>query len=134
MRRRESMLRRPLTAAAISAVGVLMMVPPARAAVTPSMLVSNRQVTTTVPARAARGAVMVTTFSPTKGPMGTKVTIIGSGFTRATKVAFHGIAASFKVISNTRITATAPCGATRGRITVSTPKGKATSTGSFRVT
>lgn len=112
---------RTITSAALSAAVLLIIVPSARAAVASPAGVKVRPVS-------------VATFSPTQGPMGTKVTIVGSGFSGATKVAFHGVAASYNVVSSTRITATVPCGTTEGRITVSTPNGRAVSTKSFRIT
>ena len=63
---------------------------------------------------AAAGAPAVTGVSPLAGPVvgGTKVTITGSGFTGASAVAFGSTPASaFTVNSDTRITATAPAGA-----------------------
>jgi large repetitive protein len=62
------------------------------------------------------------------------VTITGTAFTGATKVLFNGKAATFTVVSSTRITATVPAGATTGRIKVTTPGGTATSKKAFRVT
>lgn len=55
----------------------------------------------------------VTTISPKSGPArgGTTVTITGSGFTGVRTVAFGSVpAASFRVLSATRITAVAPAG------------------------
>jgi IPT/TIG domain len=56
---------------------------------------------------------MVTSVSPATGPGsgGTEVTIVGSGFTGATAVAFGGAnASSFSVDSDTQITAVTPPG------------------------
>jgi len=53
----------------------------------------------------------ITKISPTSGPPagGTKVSITGTGFTGATKVAFGTIAATtFSVVSSTTITAVSP--------------------------
>jgi dihydroxyacetone kinase DhaKLM complex PTS-EIIA-like component DhaM len=80
-------------------------------------------------------APTVTGFLPTSGPVGTKVTITGTGFSGATAVRFHGIAAtSFTPVSATRVTATVPTGATSGPIRVTTPAGTGTSVASFTVT
>jgi hypothetical protein len=127
-------LRRALTAAALAVAGVLMMVatPSAQAAVASSTVVSVPPITTTVGFTASPPRLSY--FSPNKGPMGAKVTITGSGFAGTSKVTFHGALASFKVVSSTRITAIVPCGTTTGRIRVSTPKGTATSVGSFKIT
>ena len=65
----------------------------------------------------------ISSFAPTSGTLGTRVTITGSGFTGATRVAFNRVAASFSVNSDTHITATVPDGATTGQISVTTPSG-----------
>lgn len=66
----------------------------------------------------------ITSFTPTIGPVGRKVTITGSGFIGATKVTFGGVKAiSFTVSSGTQITATVPTGAKTGNIAVTTPGG-----------
>ena len=79
-------------------------------------------------------APKVTSFTPASGPVGTVVTLTGTGFTGATKVAFHGTAALFSVSSAIRITATVPAGATSGTIAVTTAGGTGTSAASFTVT
>jgi IPT/TIG domain len=82
----------------------------------------------------ATSAPTITSFSPTSGPVGAKVTINGTNFTGATSVKFNGVTATFVVNSATKITATVPTGATTGRITVTTAGGTATSTSDFTVT
>lgn len=108
--------------------------------------------TATVPAGALTGSVTVTTgsttltgsqtfkvkptvtgFTPPSGPVGTAVTITGTGLTQATKVTFNGTSASFTVNSDIQITATVPTGATTGKIAVTTKGGSAISTGTFTV-
>ena len=105
---------------------------------------SGTQITTTVPAGAASGSVVVTTpgglsngvvftvippaptlssLSPASGPVGTSVTITGTNLTGTTTVSFNGTAATFAVSSATQITATVPAGATTGNVTVTTPGG-----------
>jgi hypothetical protein len=77
----------------------------------------------------------VTSFTPTQGPVGTIVTIIGTGLVEAKKVSFGGVAAtSFAVNSGTQITATVPTGAKTGRIAVTTKGGSASSKATFTVT
>jgi len=66
--------------------------------------------------------------------VGAAVTLIGTGFSGVTAVAFNGVAASFSVVNATQITATVPAGATSGLIAVTTPGGAATSAASFSVT
>src|SRR3990172_6301387 len=119
-------------------------------------VVSNTQITATVPAGAITAPISVVTpggtatssnsftvvpppsisgFSPASGPAGTVVTINGSGFTGTTAVRFGATnAAAFTVASNTQITATVPAGAITGQISVVAPGGTATSSGSFAVT
>jgi IPT/TIG domain-containing protein len=86
----------------------------------------------TVTASTAK-APIISSFSPVSGRIGSSVAIVGANFTGATSVKFNGVSASFNVPSSTRISALVPGGATTGRITVTTPGGTATSSGSFRV-
>jgi hypothetical protein len=77
----------------------------------------------------------ITSFTPTSGPVGTKVTLTGTGFTGATSVAFNGVVdTTFKVVSDTQITATVPSTATTGKIAVTGPGGTGTSKTDFVVT
>ena len=58
-------------------------------------------------------------FSPAVGPVGSTVTITGTGFTGTTQVRFNTTnAVSFTVVNSTTITAVVPVGATTGFITV----------------
>ena len=59
--------------------------------------------------------------------------VTGESLTGATSVTFGGVKVTFKVDSNTKITATVPTGAKTGKIGVATPGGTATSTGTFTV-
>jgi large repetitive protein len=116
---------------------------------------SDSQVTATVPSGASSGPITVSTsggtatsasnftvipppaitgFSPASGPVGTTVTISGSGLTGATAVAFNGTSATYTVNSDSQVTATVPSGASSGPITVTTGGGTATSTSGFTVT
>jgi len=128
-------------------------------AATTFAFVSDAKVTATAPSGTSTGPISVTThggistpsstsftvttgppptvitgFSPTSGPVGTPVTISGSGFTGATSVKFHGIAATFTVTSDLQISTTVPATATTGVITVTAPGGTATSSTAFTVT
>jgi hypothetical protein len=77
----------------------------------------------------------ITSFTPTSGPFGTSVDIQGTDFTGVTSVSFNGTSdPSFVVNSSTGITAHVPAGATSGPITMTSPDGTATSSGSFTVT
>jgi uncharacterized repeat protein (TIGR03803 family) len=76
----------------------------------------------------------ISSFSPSSGKVGTIVTINGTGLTQTTKVNFGVKAATFTVISDSKVTATVPSGAKTGKITVTTAGGSATSLGIFTVT
>ena len=75
----------------------------------------------------------ISAFAPTAGPVGTSVTLTGTGFIGVSAVSFNGTAAAFTVVSPTSITTTAPAGATSGTISVTTPGGTATSVTGFSV-
>jgi hypothetical protein len=90
-----------------------------------------------VPAAQAVAPIVVV-FLPLTGPVGTSVTITGTGFddsSVATGVAFNGTAASsFSVDADTQITAVVPTGATTGPVTVTDIEGTGTSAVDFVVT
>jgi hypothetical protein len=73
----------------------------------------------------------LTSFTPNAGPVGTEVTLTGSGFLGVTAVEFGGSAASFSVESEFQIRANAPSGAAAGPISVTNPAGTVVSIGSF---
>ena len=86
-------------------------------------------------AAAFRVLPRIASFGPPSGPVGTTVTITGSGFTDVSAVRFNGVAASSpSVDSSGQITAVVPAGATSGKITVVTAGGAALSPASFTVT
>jgi len=114
-------------------------------------VVSDSEITTTVPAGATSGFVTVngtlasntefrvtpqiTSFTPPSGPVGTSVTITGVSLTQTTKVTFGGVkATSFTVDSDTQITVPVPTGAVTGKIVITTPGGTAASATAFTVT
>ena len=77
----------------------------------------------------------LTAFSPVSGPVGTVVTLTGTGFTGTTAITFNGVTApNYTVVSATSITVTVPLGATTGPITVTAPTGTVSSSASFTVT
>ena len=75
----------------------------------------------------------ISSFSPSGGPAGTVVTILGSNFGPTTSVKFNGAASRFTVLSATQLLATVAAGSTTGRITVAGPSGTTTSATSFVV-
>ena len=114
---------------------------------------SDTQVTAKVPAGAKTGKIAITTpggsststatfsvvpsissFTPTSGPIGTPVTILGNSFTGATKITFgNAMATSYQVINDTKVDALVPTGAVTGPISVTTVGGTGTSSTSFTV-
>ena len=117
-------------------------------------VVSANQITATVPAGATTGLLtvktpngiavstarftvqvpVITSFTPTNGPVGTQVIISGNYFTSATQVTFNGtVAPGFGIISGMQISVTVPAGATSGPITVTAPVGSGTSATPFLI-
>lgn len=109
----------------------------------------------TVPAGALTGTVTVTTgsttlqsnqkflvlpkvlsFSPTSGPVGTPVTITGTGFLQGLGAGFGDKvpATNFKVVSDTEVTADVPSGAKTGPVGIETKGGIGISKQVFSVT
>lgn len=88
---------------------------------------------TAAPAPAAAPA-KITTFNPTSGPVGTAVTISGSGLTKTTQVAFGATTATnMKVVTDKQVTATVPAGAVTGKIALTINGTVVKSTASFTV-
>jgi hypothetical protein len=65
----------------------------------------------------------VTAVKPAQAKAGAKVTITGHDFLGTTAVKFAGAKATFKVVSDTKITATVPAGAKTGKISITTAAG-----------
>jgi hypothetical protein len=81
-------------------------------------------------------APTISGFTPTIGTAGSAVTITGTNFESASggnKVAFNGHLGTVSSATATTIGAVVPSSATSGHITVTTPNGRATSTGDFFV-
>lgn len=117
-------------------------------------VVSDTYLTATLPVGAKTGFVKVTTpggvrtsnrkflvlptilsFDPTSGPVGTSVTITGTGFIQAQGVGFgNTIPALFTIDSDSQITAVVPQGAKTGPVGVKTPGGTGISKDTFTVT
>lgn len=109
-------------------------------------VVSDTELTAIVPAAAVTGAVKVITskgtltatskfkvlptiksINPTSGPLGTLVTVTGTGLTGATKVTVGGVAATFKAVSSTDVQVKVPTTAKTGAISITTAGGTASS-------
>ena len=79
-------------------------------------------------------APFVTFAGPPAAKVGKTIEILGQGLTGATGVLFNGTAATtFKVASDTYMTATVPSGATTGTVIVNAPAGALSSNIAFRV-
>jgi hypothetical protein len=78
----------------------------------------------------------INSFSPASGPVGTLVSIVGTGFSSVSSVRFNSTnASSFNLVSSAQVTATVPSGATTGLITVVNSNGcSGQSTGNFQLT
>ena len=76
----------------------------------------------------------ITDFTPTRGPIGTVVSVRGRRFTGLTSVRFNGAnATTFAASTDSTLTATVPPGAATGPISVFTTTAFVTSTGIFTV-
>ena len=86
--------------------------------------------------RYASSQVSIIAFSPTSGPVGTTVTISGTGFSATPSqntVSFNGTNATISSASATQLVVTVPTGATTGTIGATAPAGSATSATAFTV-
>ncbi|MBF9144120.1 IPT/TIG domain-containing protein [Hymenobacter properus] len=84
----------------------------------------------------APAAPTITSFTPTTGGPATTVTVTGTNFTGATAVTIGGFTVTnFTVVNATTITFVVPggTGSVNGRISVTTPGGTVTSTGTFNL-
>jgi YD repeat-containing protein len=86
--------------------------------------------------RASSSSLSVIEFTPDKGPVGSSVTIFGTGFSTTpgnNTVKFNGTTATVTSSSATQISTTVPVGATTGLISVTTAAGTASSSVPFTV-
>ena len=86
--------------------------------------------------RQPSSTLAVVQFTPSSSPIGTTVTIYGTGFSAtpaSNTVKFNGTTATILTASTTVLTATVPSGATSGPISVTVGANTATSTASFTV-
>ncbi|NOT24138.1 MAG: RHS repeat protein [Nitrospiraceae bacterium] len=87
-------------------------------------------------ARQASSTLAIFQFTPSGGPIGTAVTIYGTGFSAtpaSNTVKFNGTTATVATASTTVLTTTVPAGATNGPISVTVAGVTATSSASFTV-
>ncbi len=87
--------------------------------------------------RNSSSQVSISGFAPQSGPVGTSVTISGSGFSNTPSqdgVSFNGVSANITSATPTQLVSTVPAGATTGSISVTAPSGSASSPGVFTVT
>jgi RNA polymerase sigma factor (sigma-70 family) len=120
----------------VSSDGVIMTHVPSGATTGPITVVTTNGTGTSSADFTVTGPAAPTIDGPTpsNGPVGTTVQVIGHNFTGATAVKFNGVAASFSITSDSQITAQVPSGATSGPISVTTPNGTASSSRTFTVT
>jgi uncharacterized repeat protein (TIGR03803 family) len=117
-------------------------------------VVSDNYVTAKVPTGAKTGTVTVvrpsgslnsiqsfkvtptiSSISPTSGPIGTIVTVTGTGLTQTTKVTIGGVTATtFTINSDSSVSVTIPTACKTGKIIVITNGGSAISSSTFNVT
>lgn len=86
--------------------------------------------------RQASSTLAIFQFTPSGGPVGTSVTIYGTGFSTtpaSNTVKFNGTTATVATASTTVLTTTVPAGATTGTISVTVAGTTATSSASFTV-
>ncbi|RYG59100.1 hypothetical protein EON80_26120, partial [bacterium] len=76
---------------------------------------------------------LISSFTPTSGQAGTAVTITGTNLDGTNSVKFDGIAATISSVSATSVVATAPNDVHTGKISLSSPRGSATSVTNFKV-
>jgi hypothetical protein len=94
------------------------------------------KITVATPSGTATSAISftmmaITSFSPSSGQVGAKVTITGSGFTGATAVTFNGTEAQSYTVTDSVIKAVVAAGTSTGTISVTNSDGTATSVTAF---
>jgi uncharacterized repeat protein (TIGR03803 family) len=77
----------------------------------------------------------ITSLTPTSGKVGSSVVIAGTGLIQAATITVGGVkVTAFTVNSDKQVTFTVPTGAKTGKVVITTPGGKATSSAVFTVT
>lgn len=123
-------IHRALSGALVAGLSIALIAPMSGAA---TAAVRNAPTVTSTSAADASAVPVIDSFTPSTGPVGTQVTLTGSGFTGTTAVLLGTTAAPFTVDSDTSLSVTVPEGATSGQFNVTTPEGEATSAGTFTV-
>jgi hypothetical protein len=77
---------------------------------------------------------VITSLTPSQGPVGAKVSILGTNLDGTSSVKFNGVTAAITARSATSITTNVPIGATTGPIMVISPAGAMVVTTAFTVT
>jgi hypothetical protein len=95
----------------------------------------NSQVTSDeLPDGRSAGNSTISGIMPQSGPVGGRVTIMGTHLANVTSVSFGGSKdAPFRVINDSEVSATVPDGARQGVIELTTPSGNVESMSSFQV-
>ena len=86
--------------------------------------------------RASSSGVSVVQLSPSRGAVGSKVIVYGTGFSAApgsNSVSFAGTAATVTAATKTQLHVTVPSGASTGTVSVTAPGGSASSAAPFTV-
>ena len=120
----------------------------------PLTVLSDNQASVTVPLAATTGPILlvgpggrvatgvaftvppptINFFSPTSGPVGTQITIAGTGLNGATNASVGGVAAPLTIVSDTRAVVTVPPGAATGVLILLGPSGRSITGVNFVVT
>lgn len=77
---------------------------------------------------------VITSLTPSQGPIGAKVSILGTNLDGTSSVKFNGVTAAITARSATSITTNVPIGATTGPIMIISPSGAMVATTAFTVT
>ena len=99
-----------------------------------SVTINGSKTTTTTTTTTTYAKPYIQSFSPTSGPVGTVVTINGSGFNGSNEAwvgSIHGVGVT--VVSNTQVKVTIPAGAKTGSIGIFNPAGVSFTPRSFTV-
>ncbi|WP_338868383.1 IPT/TIG domain-containing protein [Myxococcus stipitatus] len=107
----------PATSISLTSDGRLSASVPAGAATGPIRVINSAGAVTSASPFTVLSAPRVTGFTPARGPLGTTVTLTGTGFTQVRGARFESNAeATFMVLSDTELTVIVPPGASTGRI------------------